>query len=177
MMNESADGVWEATREAVLRGLNHALSNRVASLIGIARILEQQGSKEDPITNALVGEVARLERLFSLYTLLPAGSPGYLEPIEVPELLTHVMELHGLRGDLSQPEPTVEIDPLIRPIRAQRAAVAHALLSLLGFAARNASPSEPGRIVCGSRESVTYLRFCFPTADEGDAEEADTAAL
>jgi nitrogen-specific signal transduction histidine kinase len=169
---------WEATREAVLRGLNHALSNRVATLVGIARILEQNAERPDPILDALIGEVGRLESLFGLFSLLPAGSPLHLEPIELPGVLRAVAALHELRSDIDDPQLTLEAETSTRPIRVHRAGLVHALLRLTGATTAAAGEDAHIEMSCGSEDGRSWIRVrAVGTAGEDDRVGAEARAV
>lgn len=174
-MSEHAGAGWEETRDAVLRGLNHAMSNRVASLSGLTRILVPAGGGDPgPVVAALQAEVDRLEQLFHLYTLLPVGTGGYLEPLELPALLRAVAALHELRSDLADARCEVTAHPDTRPIRAHRARVAHACLAVLGLAASRA-PGAPLAIGCASEGEESVVRVPLPATEDTAAGDPDSA--
>jgi hypothetical protein len=173
-MSQNTAAGWEQTREAVLRGLNHAMSNRVASLSGLTRILAPGAAEAGPVVAALQAEVERLEQLFNLYALLPAGTSSYVEPLELPRVLSAVAAMHEVRGDLDSPRCTVAADPDTRPIRGHRARVAHACLGVLGLAA-HADRDAALEIGCSSSGADSIVRVGTVRVEAAGAEAGEPA--
>jgi hypothetical protein len=124
---------WALARDAALRGLVHALSNRVGTVAAVAGMLDGGPPPESVGTAArvLAGEGERLEALlaaFRLATADPFGADAAPEPLHVPELLGEVAALAGY----ALPDAAFRVDAAadVRPAVASRAALAHALLAL-----------------------------------------------
>jgi hypothetical protein len=178
MNRPSTAPAWTTTHEAVLRGLNHALSNRVAALVGLTRILEQNaGDRADPITAALLAEVERLEAVLRLYVLLPAGAASQDEAVELPSLLGAAVRLHELRSDLAEPRCEVQSDADTRPVRGCPTQIVHALLSVLGLAAHGGRADVAVRARCGSGERESYVRVTWDEAAVRSAEPLPKPAV
>ncbi len=123
---------WAAARDAALRGLVHALSNRVGTVAAVAGMLDGAPPPESVGTAArvLAGEGERLEALLALFRLAtadPFGDDAAPEPLHVPELLAEAAALAGYAA----PDAAFRADaaPDVRPAVASRAALAQALVA------------------------------------------------
>ncbi len=133
---------WPAEQGALLRGLAHALSNRVGTLVAATGLLVPGGGASPTIVGVLRDETDRLEELLGLMRLLagPAHAEGEAaEPIHLPDLVTPAVELHSLHPALRDVPVTVEPDPLAPPVRARHAGLTRALLVLLSAAKQGAA--------------------------------------
>jgi hypothetical protein len=64
---------WLRVSEKVIKGLNHQLTNRVASLEAVVTLLDDPDEAPDPqLLSSLAQEVKRLHHLLVLYRLVPA---------------------------------------------------------------------------------------------------------
>jgi nitrogen-specific signal transduction histidine kinase len=133
---------WLAEQGALLRGLAHALSNRVGTLVAATGLLVPGGGASPTIVGVLRDETDRLEELLGLMRLLagPADAAGEAaEPIHLPDLVTPAVELHSHHPALRAVPVTVEPDPLAPPVRARHAGLTRALLVLLSAAKQGAA--------------------------------------
>lgn len=157
---------WVAARDAVLRGLVHALSNRVGTVAAASALLEA-GSAETA-GRVLGGEVERLEALLALFraaTADPFGA-GATEPLICAEVVGEALALHAHAGDAGSarvPQSGVDGAP---PVLAPRAALLHALLVLIAGAAEGAV------LRADADASVVRLRFDPPSGPEAAAGAA-----
>lgn len=133
----SADAVlaWARARDAVLRGLVHALSNRVGTVGAVAAMLD--GAPPESVVTAarvLDGEAGRLDALLAHFRLATADPlAGEAEPVHVPELLAEVAALAGyVEGGGAV---AVDAPAEVRPAVVRRTALAHAVLALAHAAA------------------------------------------
>ena len=162
---------WLRVSEKVLKGLNHQLSNRVASIEAVTSLLEPGDGADTKLTAALLAEVERLSTLVPLYRLLPAEPRADPEPVRLQDVLPHVLDLHlyhsDLRGVACELAPGCDADPvLVRP-----SALMRSLLVLLESAAGNIYRSgEPGviRLAFGgdAERSRLTLEAPFPAGQE-----------
>jgi nitrogen-specific signal transduction histidine kinase len=133
---------WLAEQGALLRGLAHALSNRVGTLVAATGLLVPGGGASPTIVGVLREEGDRLEELLGLMRLLagPADAEKEVpEPIHLPDLVTPAVELHSLHPALRDVAVAVEPDPLAPPVRARHAGLTRALLVLLSAAKAGAA--------------------------------------
>ncbi|AHG87759.1 hypothetical protein J421_0222 [Gemmatirosa kalamazoonensis] len=134
---------WLTEQDALLRGLAHALSNRVGTLVAATGLLEPGAVAPASIVGVLRDETERLEGVLVLVRLL-AGSASDVdvaEPLHLPDLVTPIVELHAHHPQLRDVPVTVTPDPLAPPVRARHVGLARALLLLLGTAKRGAAAS------------------------------------
>ncbi len=127
-----AHRTWTAARDAVLRGLVHALSNRVGTVVAVGGLLEH-GSGALAAT-VLGGESERLETLvqqFRLVTADPFGDAVAPEPVLVPDACADAIALHALAGDGRERVISTAYEEALPPALVSRAGLLHALLVLL----------------------------------------------
>lgn len=138
-----------AARDAVLRGLVHALSNRVGTVGAVASVLDPAAPVAGAPAAMLQDEAGRLEQLleeFRRFAGEPAGGP---EPLHLPDLLALAVALHahhpGLRdvpcalvgGDALPPayaEPHAVLDALLVALDAAKGAAGAGGVRLTGDA-------------------------------------------
>lgn len=149
---------WLAEQSALLRGLAHALSNRVGTLVAATGLLVPGGGASPTIVGVLREEGDRLEELLGLMRLLAGPSDVGAEapePIHLPDLVTPTVELHAQHPMLRDVPVTVTPDPLAPPVRARHAGLTRALLVLLS-AAKQGAPDGGGVGIAwkGDRDAV-----------------------
>jgi hypothetical protein len=145
---------FDALRDAILRGIAHALSNRVAALGGIGMLVDPGDIWTERLAKALGDEGKRLEDILRLLRLLPDDGRGEAGAIELQPLIPDVIALHAYNSALLQVECTSVADRETAPVFANRPRLVHALLLAIDTAKRHA-------MVRGSRVVVSY---------SGDAE-------
>ena len=165
---------WVAEESALLRGLNHSLSNRVAAVSALAGVLEADEAPGAQLTAALASESRRLETVLRLLRLL-AGMPGAgTEPIQLGELLPEVALLHAQHADFREGEPaTVTGAPDALPVVTTTMSLVRAVLALLS-AARGAGARAA--LDYDGDERVVRLRVSPEPAAPLDPSLAERAA-
>jgi nitrogen-specific signal transduction histidine kinase len=128
-----SENFWPAEQSALVRGVAHALSNRVGTLVAVAGMLSPGEAVSAMVVDVVRDETERLEGLLSLVRLLgeDAGAP---EPIHLPDVVTPVVELHSHHPVFRDIPVSVTPDPLAPPVRARHAGLVRALLVLLSAA-------------------------------------------
>jgi hypothetical protein len=126
---------WLRVNEKVLKGLNHQLTNRLASLEALTHLFEPGEVNDARITQLFTREVERVGTLLRLYRMMPAEPTALPEAVRVQDIIPCVLELHTyhadlrgvacLLGDATDPEPVC-----VRP-----SALLRSLLVLLESAA------------------------------------------
>ena len=130
---------WLRVSEKVIKGLNHQLTNRVASLEAVVTLLDDPDEAPDQqLLSSLAQEVKRLHHLLVLYRLVPAEPFVTTEPVLLQDVIAQVMDLHlhhaDLRGIPVELDRGGDTDPvLVRP-----SALLRSLLVLFESAAGNA---------------------------------------
>ncbi len=167
---------WAGARDRALRGLVHALSNRVGTVAAAGAMLD--GAPAESAATAsrvLAGEAERLEALLALFRLAtadPFGADAAPEPVHVPELLGEVAALLGH----AEPDAPVRVaaDAGVRPAVASRAALAQALATAAVAAARGGAGVTLGAAGDGPAVRLTVAP-AGGAADAGDAGDAHAA--
>lgn len=156
---------WLRVSEKVLKGLNHQLTNRVASLEAVVDICEEDGKLEPEVMRALVDEVGRLGALLLLFRCMPAEPFAGSEPVRLQDIIPQVLELHGHHADLRTVGVTLSGDPHTLPLLVRPSALLRCLLVVLESGAGNAlrSGSErPLSLSYGGDEREVRIVFESP---------------
>jgi hypothetical protein len=124
----SPESRWSSVADGLLRGLAHALSNRVAALQAVTQLLDVSTTISGELRAALAGEAGRLNALVELLRVLPLGPAS---AIRLPELLPEVLALHAMHPDLPDPASSLAVDADPLPVHGDAAALTRALLLLL----------------------------------------------
>lgn len=123
---------WQTARDAVLRGLVHALSNRVGTVVAAGGLLEA-GSAE-VAGRVLGGEAERLEALLAQFRLItsdPFGDEAAPEPLILGEVVGDAITLHAYAAEARGAAVTSAGVDAAPPVLVSRAGLLHALLVLL----------------------------------------------
>lgn len=136
--------------QAMLRGLSHTLSNRVAALIALGEAFEPGRPADAELVAALRQESGRLEELLRLQRLLGGsahgGAHGGAEPVHLPDLLPDVVALHAQRSASRELPLDVTGDPAALPVRVRPSALVQALLALVTAGAESARGAPGARL-------------------------------
>ena len=146
---ETSAPSFDALRDAILRGMAHALSNRVAALGGINGLADPGSIWTERLAKALQDEARRLEDLLRLMRLLPDDGRGDPGAIELQALVPDVIALHAYQSALLQVECAAVYHRETMPVFANRPRLVHSLLLAIDAAKRHAHPR-------GGRVSVSY---------------------
>ncbi len=157
---------WLRVSEKVLKGLNHQLTNRVASLEAVAALFDDDQEPIDPqLIKSLAQEVKRLNHLLQLYRLMPAEPFVTTEAVRLQDVLPQVMELHGHHADLRGIPIEVRVTGDTAPVLVRPSALLRCLLVLLESAAGNAlrSGCEAAlHLTYGGNETEVFVQFDAP---------------
>jgi signal transduction histidine kinase len=134
----TAAEAWLGVSDELLSAINHALSNRLAALISLARVLEYGDAAGNPLLPMLQQEVERLEQTTSLLRLLPREAHDQPEPVRLADVLPNVLALHRLRSDARDLKLDVRTASDPAPAWVSPGLLSHALLMLLDTATRAA---------------------------------------
>jgi hypothetical protein len=166
----SPDQLWLELSGGLLRGLGHALSNRIGAVRAVAQVLATAG-EPSPLEAALIAETERLQRTADLLRLLPrrAAEPEAVQlPDLVPDLIA-LLELHGDWFDIRY-DWVVEGDPL--PVRVEPSSFLHAVAIVMLAAAERADRTEERRVAARCRGSERAVEIEVRVVGEG-AEETE----
>lgn len=175
---------FDALRDAILRGIAHALSNRVAALGGVSMLADPGQIWTERLSKALQDEARRLEEILRLMRLLPNDGRGEAGAVELQPLVPDVVALHAYNSALLQVECATIHDRETMPVYANRPQLVHALLLAIDAAKRHAM-ARGARVVvsyAGDTERVA-LRIVTESsttarpANSVDASAAPPAAI
>lgn len=125
-------------RDGILRGIAHALSNRVAALSGVRGLVDFGDLSSQRLSLALQAEVSQLGALVDLLRLLATDSRQRGEAIGLQTVLPQVVALHALHPDLRDVPCTLVHDPETAPVHLTRSALVQSVLVLIDAAKRHA---------------------------------------
>lgn len=179
---------WLRVSEKVLKGLNHQLTNRVASLEAVVSLFDDDQELPDPqLVSSLAQEVKRLAHLLQLYRLMPAEPFVTTEPVRLQDVIPHVMELHSHHADLRGIPIEVQAAGDVQPVLVRPSAILRCLLVLLESAAGNALRSGCAAtltLAYGGDAKKVFVRFEAPAPSaqllftgDGSLMHAVTSAL
>jgi hypothetical protein len=165
------DQLWLELSGGLLRGLGHALSNRIGAVRAVAQVLATDGAPS-PLEAALIAETERLQRTADLLRLLPrrAAEPEAVQlPDLVPDLIA-LLELHGDWFDIRY-DWVVEGDPL--PVRVEPSSFLHAVAIVMLAAAERADRTQERTVAARCRGSERVVEIEVRVVGEGAEEGAE----
>jgi hypothetical protein len=145
---------WVELSDALMRGLVHALNNRVTALSALAE-LAALGDTVLTNQNVLPSELARLQQVNALFRLLLTEETPP-EAMELGPVLDDALALHAHHSRLRSVRCEVERQETILPLRVPRWALLRLLLLLLECAKHHAA--EAGAGAAGAGAAVALLR-------------------
>jgi hypothetical protein len=146
---------WVELSDALMRGLVHALNNRVAALSALAE-LAALGDNELTAQRVLPGELARLQQVNLLFRLMLTEEVPP-EALELAPVLDDALALHAHHSRLRTVRCEVVRHGTVLPLRAPRWALFRLLLILLEWAKHHAddtSASVAVLRVTGGEETI-----------------------
>ncbi|CAN5677517.1 hypothetical protein BH23GEM3_BH23GEM3_05200 [soil metagenome] len=168
---------WLGVSDDLLWGINHALSNRLAAVAAVVRILQFSDTGLDPLFSVLGQEITNLEKTIALLRLLPRNPDEQPEPVHLTDTLTSVLALHRLQSDGRDLEYEVDAAPDVLPVWIEPSTLAHALLLLLSSAARIAERAGNTSISVTCRGDEDWATLAIesppPQPGAGEAEESE----
>lgn len=153
---------WLRVSEKVLKGLNHQLTNRVASLEAVVGIFEDGDTPDAPMIQALAVEVSRLGHLLRLFRAMPAEPFSGSEPVRVQDIVPEVLELHGHHTDLHDIPCEIDGDDAVDPLLIRPSALMRCLLVVLESGAGNIRRSgSSGALRLAYAGDARHVRITF----------------
>jgi hypothetical protein len=137
---------WGIVSETLVRGLAHALSNRIATIGTIAELLRVGGDDPLAMSEMLGIETERLEDLLEQMRALSARSSGRMEAMRLSDAVAGAMALHSYHPERRAIAVTVEPGDESRPVLGDPLLLQRELLILLD-AATHAAMSHTSRAV------------------------------
>jgi hypothetical protein len=174
---------WLPVQESLLRGLNHALSNRLSSLHAITMLTEGAEKLDPRMHEALAGDVGKLGELLDLYRSLPSDPASRRDPSQfeaalqrAAALLVHHPECRDVvfapieHAGLAEPVSLPGTDALrasillLLPVARAGGAAGHVATTMRGadgwvhVTARSEAPKSP-EALAASTELAALSRF------------------
>ena len=166
---------WLAIHDELLRGLAHALSNRVATVAAAAYLIESQERPSAASAQLLRIEADQLEGILHLVRLLPRGNDGDAEPVMAADAARTAIELHGHHAVLHGiPCELAKADD-VQPAWGDHIALPQAIAVGLGVAKRAAVDQRGVRIAVSSTDDVVRLAIECPFHPRGTVHGVDDA--
>jgi signal transduction histidine kinase len=137
---------WSVVSESLVRGIAHALSNRIATIGTIAELLRVGGDDPHAMSEMLAIETERLEDLLEQMRALSARSAGRMEAMRLSDAIAGAMAMHSYHPDRRSVAVTVEPGDESRPVLGDPLLLQRELLILLD-AATHAAMSHTSRAV------------------------------
>lgn len=168
-MRESAasgrDGAarWLAIHDELLRGLAHALSNRVATVAAAAYLIETQERPSVASAQLLRSEADQLEGILQLVRLLPRRETAEMEPVMAVDAARTAIELHAHHVALHGIACEVLVADDVLPMWTDRVALQQALAVGIGIAKRAIGVGSGVRIAISSTADVGRVAIETPT--------------
>ena len=145
-LQRSYDGLveWATLSDVLLRGLVHALNNRLTALSAYSE-LAALGDEEFAPERILPAELKRLQRVNREFRLL-IGDSVSAEAMEVTPLLEDAIALYAHQPRMSMIRHVVSREGTSTPVRAPRWAIMRLLLVLLDGGARAAEAERRAEV-------------------------------
>jgi hypothetical protein len=159
---------WRTISEELLKGLVHALNNRVAALSAFVELAKLGDEEEDPLA-VLPLEIGHLHQVNALFGLLPQrGSEP--EPLELRAVFDDALRLHEHHPRFRGEPVSLTFEGAPSAVRAPRWALMRAMVMLVHAAKREAR-SERGRgAIIRVRGDDTTIAVHVPTTEPASAD-------
>ena len=187
-MTADSANPFDALRDAILRGVAHALSNRVAALGGIAGLVDPGQLWTEKMSKALHDEARRLGDVLRLLRLVPSDVRVEAGAVELQPLIPDVVALHAYNSALLQVECAIEYNREAMPAFGNRIQIVRALLLVIDAAKQHARTSsgrvmirytgdaERVRVEVSTEPPTTPAASSVPPAPNGGAVAAPPSA-
>lgn len=170
---------WLTVHDDLLRGLAHAVSNRLATVSAMAGLLEGGGALDPRFVRGLQGDAEQLEGLLQTLRMLPRREESGVEPMlvsDAADAARRLVEHHPALRDV-----TIAVEALndVMPVLADATALAHAIaVSLLGAARRMGTTRALTLTLATAGDDVQIRTQATDALSGDDADDAiDRAAI
>lgn len=167
------DAAWAAVRDALLRGLTHALSNRVMAIATLADLTSDARAGE-----VLAGESRRLDTLLRQFRMLCSTDPSLGEPVHLADLMPPLVALAARHPDVADLACKLEVAPDVEPVWGDPVSIQRVILTLIVAAARAARQLGIGVVWLGwgAADGVAIVRLGASPAGAARGPTAPSAA-
>jgi signal transduction histidine kinase len=162
---------WAEVSETLVRGLAHALSNRIATIGTIAELLRVGGDDPLAMSEMLGVESRRLEDLLEQMRALSARHAGRMEAMRLSDAVAGAMALHSYHPERRSIAITIEPGDESRPVLGDALLLQRELVLLLDAATHAAlsHPSRAARVRFGLQGIVGVVRVLVGDGPENGA--------
>jgi hypothetical protein len=160
---------WLVLQNELLRGVTHAMSNRVATLSAVVYLLEYEDVTPAQAAESLRCEAERMDALLQLLRQLPSRVDAACEPVLALEIVAQATALHEHHADLRALPVVVAGADDVLPCFVDPHVLLQALLLLLTVVKRQPGASAVTVQVDGDAEEVRLT--VTATADAGVADQ------
>jgi hypothetical protein len=168
-----AEPRWEDEVEALVRGLAHALGNRLAVVaLAVDELDDPEAEVAADARARLSRESGRVAEVNRLLRLLPRERGARAEALQLAEVLDDALALHRHHPERRDRAVTVTTDAGVLPVRVERWALLRALLLLLGAAADGATQGPALAVRVSGDASVVRVRVVGGSGKD-DASRAE----
>jgi signal transduction histidine kinase len=129
---------WANLSETLVRGLAHALSNRIATIGTIAELLRVGGDDPASMAQMLGDETMRLEELLEQMRALSTRQSRRLEAMRLSDAVAAAMSLHACHPERRTVTVTIEPGGDSRPVLGDGVQLQREMLLLLDAATQAA---------------------------------------
>ena len=154
---------WLRVSEKLLKGLNHELTNRVATLeAAVGRLQSEDTAGHRATAKALATEIGKLNALLQLYRALNAETLASPEPVRMQDVVPQAVGLHEHHVDLRHIRCQVNGDASAEPVRVRHTALVRCTIVLLASVAGHvlrSGKSDPITLDFGTDGAETWLRM------------------
>lgn len=166
---------WLQLQEELLRGVTHALSNRIATVSAAAYMLEHEDMTCQQGAQQLRVETERMDSLLQLLRLLPSRDDAGAEPVAPADIIEQAVALHAQHSDLRDIEVRVNAETDVMPVLVEPHAFLQALLLAITSAKRAALPHALDVLLNVSSDADAVTVLVHPAASVPDADVVSTA--
>ena len=152
---------WLSVHDDLLRGLAHAFSNRVATVVAVAGLLDPSRAPDERVLSGLRTDADRLEGLLEQLRQLPRRDDADLEPMIPGDGVRAALALVAHHPEYRDVRFTVVVADDVPPVRTDPGALQHALCVAL---------------VAASRVGVGQAEVRVALSTEGDDVRIDVSA-
>jgi hypothetical protein len=176
----SGSARWLTVHDDLLRGLTHALSNRVGTIAAASYLLESMPDTLPTAAETLRAESERLDGQLQLLRLLPRRPQPVNEPVVPTDMTAQACALLGYHPELGDIPVTIELDGDLQPAYADPTSTILALT--VAIAAVQRAVGRHGRVVvrilCDTERvhyfaSGTHPRGVEVVVRDGDVRDDD----
>lgn len=165
---------WLTIHDELLRGLTHALSNRVATISAASTLLSLGGASAERAPAMLQAETERLEQLLQLMRQLPHRADAHPEPILAVDAAQSAIGLFAHHPEARDVACEIVTVGDVLPAWADPGALQLALVTALVRAHVHASVGNRiVRVTLGSDTDTATFTVTARANDDGSTRSAD----